>query len=189
MGIKIRKARGEEVHDCSLGLFQQSGTWLFNLVAGGSCVTLSKEVNLSEYGRCHQHSPPVLGLCPFNKQSVFDLSAPGLSLRALSGLRHNVVRITAPTRWGGRYLGCVLHCLSMPRWGGGIEPLWPEEVTCFTAHSAFSSVCPAPHPVLGITSLINPCTQSPVSSQSISSGDPKKTLEVSASICLQWGPQ
>lgn len=90
-GRKIRKAGGEEAHDCSLGLFQQSGTWLFILVAGGSCVTLSKEVNLSEYGRCHQHSPPVLGLCPFNKQSVFDLSAPGLSLRALSGLRHNVV--------------------------------------------------------------------------------------------------
>lgn len=91
LGRKTRRARGEEVHDSSLGLFQQSGTWLFNLVAGGSCVSLSKEVILSECGRCHQPSPPVLGLYPFNKQSDFDLSAPGPSLRALSGHRHNVV--------------------------------------------------------------------------------------------------
>lgn len=91
------KTRREEIRDFSLGLFQQSSTWIFNLVEDNSCMTLRKEGNFSNCNRSLSTLPASPWSEPFQcKQLGFQLPEPGLSLRALPGLRH---WMKAPTTW------------------------------------------------------------------------------------------
>lgn len=147
------KTRREGICDFSLGLFQQSSTWIFNPVEDNSCMTLRKEGN---YLNCDR-SLSTLPTSPWSfqcKLSDFQLPAPGLSLRALPGPRP---WMKVPTKWLSTtdwwelapYLPYML-CTTpqLPEWDGA--PHCPRRWPAITSSrlAAFSySILPTPHPV------------------------------------------
>lgn len=119
------KTRREGIHDSSLGLFQQSSTWIFNPVEGNSYMTLRKEGNYLNHERSLSTLPTSPWSEPFQcKPSDFQLPAPGLSLRALPGPRHWMKVLTkwpSTTDWWelAPYLPYML-CTTpqLPKWDG-----------------------------------------------------------------------
>ena len=93
--------------------------------------------------------------------------------------------------WVAPYLWCVLHATSQcPGEGRGMEPCCPQRPPA-SLHILSSLLSPhsPPHGSGSPPKETPSCTQILISGQSISSGSPKKRLEVSASICVKWGQQ